>query len=581
MKKILFSFVLVLSMFIGLSFANDLVVEAAEPAATDTFTFEYSYNVNGVISTAGTLYDIPYGSAVNVDEGTQEGKEFVGYIKNGKYEPSLGIDSSIILTENTDLQILYKDSSSIAVILLDANQDFVSVEYADVSGNITFPDPTGYSKPGLVGTGWTTTGLDSVNSSTEFTEDAVAYLVYGDSAVTYTLSVINGTGAGTYNFNEEVTVEANGTGTFDYWEKDGKIVSYDTTYTFTVASNHSLVAVYDTSAVAPTGNFVSISDPYDLITDYSTLVGQFKLGTNEELVEYGIVQSNFVSTPTLSTDHTVVDYSNKYNPNTKEFVISYSDTSKALSQYYRAFVTTINNSDPENPVVTTTYSEVTTISINTVEVWFYNSDGWTGVNTHIWDNGTSGTTWAGVAMTEEVVESTPTGWWYVDLPVADNDSLTGGLQYSLNVVFSDSTNENSKTQDLTLDDTTGLYVTASGGVSTLKEITYVTTRVYFYKADWLDSANIYIWGGTENDSESFFTTFMIQENSTNWYYYDISTSKSTINYIVGGVEGTTNKQSENIEGIYPGQTLYYTIGDTWNGNTFSYNEYTEKPADPV
>jgi hypothetical protein len=259
--------------------------------------------------------------------------------------------------------------------------------------------------------------------------------------------------------------------------------------------------------------------------------------------------------------------------------MSFSTTSYVLGQYYRAFITTIDTSNN----LTTTYSEVMTNTVDTVEVWFYNADGWSGVRAHVWDNGTAGTTWPGVAMTQEFESdgTTPTGWWYTSIPIADTDSGTSGLQYSFNVVFNDSNNDDNKTQDIALDETTGLYVTANGEISTTKTVLYLTNRVYFYKPDWLDTASLYVWGGTENDSGSFPGSNMIQENDTNWYYYDVTTATTSINYIISGLQSSTTKQSVNIEDILPGQTLYYTINDWPGENLFSVNQYTEKPADPV
>jgi len=579
MRKLVLSLVLLFGLFIGLSFTENLV-EAAEPTTGQDVTFTYTINKNGLETTSGEQ-TVDYGTSISIDSAShnETGYSFVGFIENDKINPNLNTSESFVITTNTDLTLFYKDSTKTAVILMDANQDYLGIWYTNESNVLdtstnALPNLSNYTKPGLTTNGWTdgTTTISDL-STQAFTEDTVVYINYDDPATAdLTLTVTNGSGGGTYKFNETVTVTATGSGTFDYWTKDGEIVSYDESYTFTMATNHTLVAVYDQSSTPPTGNFITVSSAYSIRTDYKTLIGQFNLGDGEELVEYGFVHSNFTETPTLATDHTLINYSNKYNATTNEYVMSFSNTDYALGKYYRAFVTTIDGSNE----LTTTYSDVQTTTTESVTLWFYNADGWTGVNVHVWETGTVGTTWPGIAATEEAGD---TGWWYVDVIVADTDSGTEGAQYSFNVVFSDSNNETNKTQDTAIDNTTGLYVTSSGGISTTKDITSVTTRIYFYNA-WdpaLTNIKIHIWGGSLDDNSYEPASSMIASSTANWHYYDIDTNKTFFSFLIYG-EQSGRKQTVDYTYKVIGTTLYIEFGSFNEG--LGKFEIVEKTADP-
>jgi hypothetical protein len=175
------------------------------------------------------------------------------------------------------------------------------------------------------------------------TQDTIVYPIFTTNINDLGLTITNGEASvvGPYSFNQVVTVTANGTGTFNYWLKDGLIASLDETYTFTLAGSHELEAVYDTSFVANTGSFVGISDVYDnLRTGYYTVIGNIDLVTGEELVEWGIITSDLPGGITLDTPGVVKYNSNKLNSGTNEFVMSFAKDTAVPN--YRAFVTTIN-----------------------------------------------------------------------------------------------------------------------------------------------------------------------------------------------------------------------------------------------
>lgn len=368
MRKLVLSLSLLFSLFIGLSFTQN-VVSAAEPITGQDVTFSYTINKDG-LETTSSQQTVDYGTTIGIDSGShaQTGYSFVGFIENNKINPNLNTSESFVITDNTEITLFYKDSNKTAVILMDANQDYIGVWYTDGSNLLdtstnALPDLSNYSKPGLTTNGWTDGTINISDLSThEFTSDTAVYVNYDDPNVdNLSLNITNGTAdvTGPYDFNQTITVTADGSGTtFNYWEKDGVIASYNEAYTFTMVKDHTLVAVYDDGGFTPhSGNFVYASETYVLKDDYITVLGQFDLAAGEELVEWGIVYSSTEATPTLSTASTTVEYSYKYNPSSNEFVMSFIDTISTV--YYRTFVTTIDSSDN----LTTDYSSVLTNNV--------------------------------------------------------------------------------------------------------------------------------------------------------------------------------------------------------------------------
>jgi len=340
-----------------ISFLN-LSFKADEP--TDETQVEYTYvvNLNGTPQTPVNLTTY-YGTSISFDFGTTpENYEFVGYINQGKLV-STGETATIRVTDNTYVQYFFKPINSTAVIFIDTNLNFAQVNYTDVDDLVdgTVPNYLSFTKPGLTSTGWTIDGINVIDFATAtFTSDTVVYPLYTTAVNNLSLTITNGTASveGPYDFNEVVTVTANGTGTFSYWLKDDKIASLDQAYTFTVAGSHELEAVYDSDFVADSEIFVGVSEIYeDLNLGYATIVGQLDLPAGEELVEWGIITSQMAGGITLDTPDVKVFNSNKVNQTTNEFVLSFT---KAVSYpNYRAFVTTINTT---TSVVTTTYSYI-------------------------------------------------------------------------------------------------------------------------------------------------------------------------------------------------------------------------------
>jgi uncharacterized repeat protein (TIGR02543 family) len=362
-KKLFLALFLLLGTFIVLSYVDVEDVSAGEVTG---FDFTYNINLGGNITPSATL-NREYGDIVSIDAGTlaHDGHEYVGFLENGKVLPAINGSKSFRITETTNIEVFYKPTGSTVVIFMDANQDYLEVRYTDAAnnpgtGNLPYnetdnllPDHTAYTKPGLTASGWTADGLTTIDFSThEFTEDTIVFPLYQSSvSADLTLSVENGTvnEASPYSFNQTVTVTANGTGTFNYWLKDGIIASLDETYSFTMADNHDLVAVYDSGFVADSDIFIS-ANGY-MVDGSPVILGQFDIPEDEDLVEWGILTSAMPGGITFDTPDVTVVNSSKYNPNTNEFVLSFADP----LDNFRAFIKTVNQTTGE---VSTIYSYV-------------------------------------------------------------------------------------------------------------------------------------------------------------------------------------------------------------------------------
>ncbi|MFP4479168.1 MAG: InlB B-repeat-containing protein, partial [Candidatus Izemoplasmatales bacterium] len=355
MKKFIIGLFLLFGLIIGLSTTDFADVEAAK----GDFNFTYDINYDGGTPGQNSIL-ASYGQKISIDSGSlgQSGYEFLGWIVKDKVMQ--GVQASIRVTENTTASAFFKPENSTAVIFMDTNQDFIDVIYTTATDLVDSEDLTdssldhlNYSKPGLTATGWTSNGTDTIDFSTKiFTEDTIVFPIYENSGTEqYTLTVENGTGQGDFAFNDIATVSANGEGTFNYWLKDGEIASTDETFSFTMTGDHTLEAVYDSGFTADSDTFIT-ADLFEM-DGKANLLGQFVLPEGEELVEWGILLSDMPGGITHKTPDVQIVNSNKYNPNTNEFVLMFNDTVEDF-QNYRAFVTTADEFDN----ITTTYSYV-------------------------------------------------------------------------------------------------------------------------------------------------------------------------------------------------------------------------------
>ncbi len=347
MKKIYLGFVMLLMMVVTLS---AVPLKAASPVGS-SFNFSVNTKIGTNEAVVTDLGSRDYASTVSFDAGTANPDyEFVTYIVNDKVESGLPASHTFLVTSDLEVTALYKPDGTIAVAFMDANQDLLRTAFVASGGSVTPPDISGLAKPGyeVSSTPWS----GAYNNPTE---DTVVWVQYTSTvAATLTLTVNNGTGGGTYDYNEVATVVASGTGNFQHWENEGVIVSLNPTYSFTVVDDTEVTAVFDGVEASPDPDslFINLLPYSGLRTDYTTYVGQFVLPDGEDMVEFGLLISDYAGGITFDTPGVTKLRSDKYNPDTNEFVRSLIDATYA-SKNVRAYMVTTDGVDE-----TVTYSDV-------------------------------------------------------------------------------------------------------------------------------------------------------------------------------------------------------------------------------
>jgi len=288
--------------------------------ATDklyTYTTGWDAGVELPVADPGLTYGQTLSFASDI--GTMSGHTFLYWEVNESinYYP---VDHQFSLADTNELKAVFSPSDKHVVTFVDSNSKILKIEYVVNGGTATAPEtlPTklGYN---VAETNWNT-------ALTNITTDTIAVLQYTKTDTTsYSLSVTNGTGDGSYEYNTVATVLADapeGEEIFHHWEVDGRIVSYKSTYKFTVFETMTISAVYD--AVAPSDlPYVTLHDDIAIRGGYKTFIGQFYLPTGYTLVEYGMIGSTSVVYLDLGTSSTTRYQGNKYNGTTNEFVMSF------------------------------------------------------------------------------------------------------------------------------------------------------------------------------------------------------------------------------------------------------------------
>ena len=245
--RILITFLL---LSIGGIFAfHNLSVNAE---STVTVQVDSYFDESNVISTDLTNQTI--GSKVSFQNqiSSLEGYTFAYWIYNGIIQEGLSVETSFIVTSNSHIIAVFRPNNQYACLFMDANGHLIDVQYVSSGGNATdIPLESLPSKPGYIiaSTKW---DLSLVN----ITSNTVFMLQYQlSSASSYSVSVINGNGDGTYIYDSIVTVTADSPPVgqfFQYWKIGDKVVSRQAVYSFTVVNNVSIEAVY-----SETSNIVS------------------------------------------------------------------------------------------------------------------------------------------------------------------------------------------------------------------------------------------------------------------------------------------------------------------------------------
>ena len=245
--------------------------------------------------------DVSYGTTVTLDSslGSQEGYSFSCWIVNGVLEDSFLQSHSFVVTQEMDIQGVFHSASQSVAIFRDTNGNVLDIQYVTNGGNATEPSITYPDKPGYIvsATKWD-------QSLTNITEDTTFTLQYEiDTSSSFDITVVNGSGGGTYSYNSTVTLTADTApvgSSFAYWSENGQVISRNATDQFAVLSDRTIKAVYTDGTVSD-APYVSLTADLAVRTGYYSYIGRFYIPEDFSLVEWGMISND---TPDFNIDTT-------------------------------------------------------------------------------------------------------------------------------------------------------------------------------------------------------------------------------------------------------------------------------------
>lgn len=339
MKKIL-SIFFVLILFFGFVPYVVNAEEAQQEEDTISVTVKSYFDSENIIT--NTVSNKTYGSKLTMNSNLADDADydFAYWIVNGVVRNDLPVDYTFTMTYDLELIGVFYPTNPVEylVMFMDTNGHSIDWEYVSSGMSATAPESLP-SKPGYV--------VDDVTPWSEaysnVTANVVTVLQYEkDNSDTHLLTVIGGsldTGQpvdGVYDYNEVATVVADAPEAgeyFHHWETEDRVVSYQSTYSFTMLDDLTLTAVYSTSAVADKPS-ITVSHDLDLRDGYHSYLGQFYLPSGYELVEFGVLTSTNSEYLDLGSDNVIRNKGEKYIGSTNEFVISVQDANAVSRRGY-------------------------------------------------------------------------------------------------------------------------------------------------------------------------------------------------------------------------------------------------------
>ena len=328
MKKICLLTFGIIGLLLSLSWITNIL--QAEPASFDvTFQSMFDDDNPGSADYLGTQL---YGSTINL-ETTVDGAispmsdyEFAFFVKNGVVRRDLPIHHTFSITGPLNIIAVFSKLGDNAVLFMDSNAKLIGVDYVLDHGSaddstLTLPD-----KPGYVVSSSAKWDL----SMDDITTDTVLTLQYDKSTTaTFVLTVTNGTGDGTYNYNDVVTVTPIASGIpFSHWaDASGIVLSTLYSYSFTMLEDKNIVAHYSDTPLADMPR-ITLSKDLELRAEYRSYLSQFYLPTGFTLLDYGLLTlTEDKPIDTIDTPNLTVYKGFKYFAVTDEFLMSISKAS--------------------------------------------------------------------------------------------------------------------------------------------------------------------------------------------------------------------------------------------------------------
>lgn len=235
------------------------------------------------------LTELTYNQDIVVDLGEQPGYEFAFWVVDGIVRKDLLTPSQTFKATN-DLKAIavYNPTDKNAVLFVDHSGKLIDTQYianeASAVEPTVLPTKVGYKH---ADNKWLSIeGSAEINSITANTVFKLQYERNTTDPIEITLT--NATEASlTAVYNDVVTVSTDLLG-FTHWEENGKVVSYQSNYSFSALYNRELTAVTGGTPEA----IITISRDIAIREGYYSKVAQVELPEGYELLEYGYLISN-------------------------------------------------------------------------------------------------------------------------------------------------------------------------------------------------------------------------------------------------------------------------------------------------
>jgi hypothetical protein len=338
MKKLLSIFLMGLLVF---TFSSQ-ITHASDYAPVDVTVTSHFDVIN---ETVNNVNGNSYGTTLKLENslGSAPDYSFAYWAINDVLQPSLSPDCDFDVTSDMTIDAYYTKTSEHLAIFVDSNGNVLHFEHVVDHGIVGDPSMPIPDKPGM-----TVADPKWDNSLIDITEDTIYVLQYENDSThnTSDLAVALTTtsdavlvGAGTYMFNEEITVTAPATNVdeslnFSHWSdtETGQILSYNSDYMFTVLSARTIEAIYTGPGSTPV-NVIALTDVVEMREGFYTYVSQFEVLDGFYALEYGIITNSVNGDFDLQTEGISRYQADKVNPDTNEFVLSIQKDHYAIRAY--------------------------------------------------------------------------------------------------------------------------------------------------------------------------------------------------------------------------------------------------------
>ena len=320
--------------------ADSELMAVYEPLGTADITIncDREYTINGISKSSATTESYPIGSKITL---SCDDTDFAYWQNNAGTILSRESKYSFVVTGKETISAVFNEIVDNKVTLIFESfygQVIATKQLAsdEIANNPDLPVRTGYTA-----LGWDFDG-DGKITENDTLKNAIEIGLKLDSRTvkivpvyelideTYTITVENGTGSGTYNQNDIVTAVAKEAETgmkFSHWKDNanGNILSYNEKYVFYVSENTSIMAVY-----VETGTKVDAKGATNIV------------GLNQTDVSKGKGKLSFVSMSTvpngckinkagiIATNNFELANSNEFTDKKATFVRGMSSNKKAV-----------------------------------------------------------------------------------------------------------------------------------------------------------------------------------------------------------------------------------------------------------